>query len=176
MTLEDKKIEIYKNLLLGISGVKEAKYLKTVESSVTTSWGVNWDHDYIARDILQNFRDANLKEIDKIDIKVHDDQILVSAKNSFDIRKLFYMGSNKSGDDETIGEYGEGFKAACVSMIKLGINDPISISGDNAIIISVGKAVVENMRPLIYHYFKINKQNSTIFSVNTYDEKLKKAF
>ena len=30
MTLEDKKIEIYKNLLLGISGVKEAKYLKTV--------------------------------------------------------------------------------------------------------------------------------------------------
>ena len=176
MTLEDKKIEIYKNLLLGISGVTEAKYLKTVESSVTTSWGVNWDHDYIARDILQNFRDANLKEIDKIDIKVHDDQILVSAKNSFDIRKLFYMGSNKSGDDETIGEYGEGFKAACVSMIKLGINDPISISGDNAIIISVGKAVVENMRPLIYHYFKINKQNSTIFSVNTYDEKLKKAF
>ena len=125
---------------------------------------------------MQNFRDANLKEIDKIDIKVHDDQILVSAKNSFDIRKLFYMGSNKSGDDETIGEYGEGFKAACVSMIKLGINDPISISGDNAIIISVGKAVVENMRPLIYHYFKINKQNSTIFSVNTYDEKLKKAF
>ena len=104
MTLEDKKIEIYKNLLLGISGVTEAKYLKTVESSVTTSWGVNWDHDYIARDILQNFRDANLKEIDKIDIKVHDDQILVSAKNSFDIRKLFYMGSNKSGDDETIGE------------------------------------------------------------------------
>ena len=176
MTLEDKKIEIYKNLLLGISGVTEAKYLKTVESSVTTSWGVNWDHDYIARDILQNFRDANLKEIDKIDIKVHDDQILVSAKNSFDIRKLFYMGSNKSGDDETIGEYGEGFKAACVSMIKLGINDPISISDDNAIIISVGKAVVENMRPLIYHYFKINKQNSTIFSVNTYDEKLKKAF
>ena len=176
MALEDKKIEIYKNLLLGISGITEAKYIKTVESSVTTSWGVNWGHDYIARDILQNFRDANLNDIDKIDIKVHDDQILVSAKNSFDIRKLFYMGSNKSGDDETIGEYGEGFKAACVSMIKLGINDPISISGDNAIIISVGKAVVENMRPLIYHYFKINKQNSTIFSVNTYDEKLKKAF
>ena len=43
MTLEDKKIEIYKNLLLGISGVTEAKYQKTVESSVTTSWGVNWD-------------------------------------------------------------------------------------------------------------------------------------
>ena len=123
-----------------------------------------------------SLKKKDLKEIDKIDIKVHDDQILVSAKNSFDIRKLFYMGSNKSGDDETIGEYGEGFKAACVSMIKLGINDPISISGDNAIIISVGKAVVENMRPLIYHYFKINKQNSTIFSVNTYDEKLKKAF
>ena len=176
MKLENKKIEIYKNLLINIPGLKQADYIKTVESSVTTAWGVNWSHDYIARDILQNFRDANLKEIDKIEIQIQDDQILVSAKNSFDIRKLFYMGSNKAGDDETIGEYGEGFKAACVSMFKLGINDPISISGDNAIIISVGKAVVDGMRPLIYHYFKINKQNSTIFSVNTYDEKLKKAF
>ena len=73
MALEDKKIEIYKNLLLGISGVTEAKYIKTVESSVTTSWGVNWGHDYIARDILQNFRDANLNDIDKIDINYHID-------------------------------------------------------------------------------------------------------
>ena len=102
---------------------------------------------------MQNFRDANLTEIDKISIEVLDDRILVSAKNSFDVRKLFYVGSNKAGDDSTIGEYGEGFKAACVSMIKLGINDPISISGEQAIIISVGKAVVDGMRPLIYHYF-----------------------
>lgn len=174
--LDNKKIEIYKNLLLDLPGVNKAEYQQTVESSVTTSWGVNWSHDYIARDILQNFRDANLTEIDKISIEVLDDRILVSAKNSFDVRKLFYVGSNKAGDDSTIGEYGEGFKAACVSMIKLGINDPISISGEQAIIISVGKAVVDGMRPLIYHYFKVNKQNQTIFAVNTYDEALKKAF
>ena len=98
MALEDKKIEIYKNLLLGISGVTEVKYLKTVESSVTTSWGVNWDHDYIARDILQNFRDANLKEIDKIDIKVHDDQISAEHKElfvvAFYILKVWYKLTN----------------------------------------------------------------------------------
>ena len=92
MKLENKKIEIYKNLLLNIPGLKQADYIKTVESSVTTAWGVNWSHDYIARDILQNFRDANLKEIDKIEIQIQDDQILVSAKNSFDIRKLFLHG------------------------------------------------------------------------------------
>ena len=174
--LDNKKIEIYKNLLLSIPGVTNTEFQQTVESSVTTSWGVNWDHDCIARDVLQNFRDANLKEIDKIKINIEDDKIIVSAKNSFDVRKLFYVGSNKAGDDETIGEYGEGFKAACVSMIKLGINEPISISGELAIIISVGAAVVDGMRPLVYHYFKVNKQNQTIFAVRTYDEKLKKAF
>lgn len=176
MKIDNKKIEIYKKLILSIPGVSKADYLNTVESSVTTAWGVNWSHDYIARDILQNFRDANQKAIDKINIKVEDDRIIVSAKNSFDIRKLFYVGSNKAGDDSSIGEYGEGFKAACVSMIKLGINDPISISGDNAIVITVGKAVVDGMRPLVYHYFKVNKQEKTIFAVNTYDEKLKQAF
>ena len=45
-------------------------------------------------------------------------KLLVEGKNCFDLRKLFFVGSNKAGDDTTVGEYGEGFKAAVVSMLK----------------------------------------------------------
>ena len=63
---KNKKINIYKNLILDVPGVTSAQFEKSIESSVTTSWGVNWDADFIARDILQNFRDANLNEIEKV--------------------------------------------------------------------------------------------------------------
>ena len=115
---KNKKLEIYKNLVLSVPGVNQAKFQKSVESSVTTSWGVNWDANFIARDILQNFRDANLTEIDKVTVNTKNDRILVEGKNCFDLRKLFFVGSNKAGDDMTVGEYGEGFKAAVVSMLK----------------------------------------------------------
>ena len=78
---------------------------------MTTSWGVAWNADYIARDVLQNFRDANKTEIDQIKIETKNDRIVVSAKSTFDLRKLLFLGSNKKGDDETIGEFGGGFKA-----------------------------------------------------------------
>ena len=70
------------------------------------------------------------------------------------------MGSNKAGDDDTIGQFGEGAKAAYVSMIKMGVHDPINISGDQAVVISVGPGVIEDMRPLVYHWFKITKTKS----------------
>ena len=115
---KNKKMEIYKNLILDVPGVKTAKFEKSIESSVTTSWGVNWDADFIARDILQNFRDSNLSEIEKVVVNTKNDRILVEGNNCFDLRKLFFVGSNKAGDETTVGEYGEGFKAAVVSMLK----------------------------------------------------------
>ena len=72
---KNKKIEIYKNLILDVPGVNSAQFDKSIESSVTTSWGVNWDADFIARDILQNFRDSNLSEIEKV---VVNERVLTS--------------------------------------------------------------------------------------------------
>ena len=46
--IDAKKIEKYKNLLLGVPGVTKAEYTNTIQSSVTTSWGVAWNADYIA--------------------------------------------------------------------------------------------------------------------------------
>ena len=146
---KNKKIEIYKNLILDVPGVKTAKFEKSISSSVTTSWGVNWDADFIARDILQNFRDSNLSEIEKVVVNTKNDRILVEGNNCFDLRKLFFVGSNKAGVETTVGEYGEGFKAAVVSMLKRGIQAPVSVSADTAVVIDVGEEVVEDLRPLV---------------------------
>ena len=174
--IDAKKIEKYKNLLLEAPSITKAEYTKSIQSSVTTSWGVAWNADYIARDVIQNFRDANKTEIESIKIETKNDQIIVSAKSTFDLRKLLFLGSNKSGDDTMVGQFGEGFKAAQISMIKMGIDETISTSGDQGVIITVGPEVVEDMRPLVYHFFKVNKQNQTQFIVNTYNKELKKAF
>jgi len=174
--IDAKKIEKYKNLLLEAPGITKVEYTKSIQSSVTTSWGVAWSADYIARDVIQNFRDANKTEIESIKIETKNDQIVVRAKSIFDLRKLLFLGSNKSGDDTMVGQFGEGFKAAQISMIKMGINETISTSGDQGVIITVGPEVVEDMRPLVYHFFKVNKQNQTQFIVNTYNKELKKAF
>ena len=70
----------------------------------------------------------------------------------------------------------KGFKAAVVSMLKRGIQAPVSVSGDTAVVIDVGDEVVEDLRPLVYHFFKVNKQNKTSFLIHTYDKELKAAF
>jgi hypothetical protein len=50
---------------LNIGGNLE--YQETLTSSVTTSWGVEWDEELIARDIMQNFFDANRDRLSDID-------------------------------------------------------------------------------------------------------------
>ena len=93
--VDKKKIEKYRNLILDIPGINSAEYINSTTSSVTLSWGVEGSPDYIARDIIQNFRDANHTEIDAINVKTKNDQIVVSAKSTFDLRKLLFLGSNK---------------------------------------------------------------------------------
>ena len=82
--VDKKKIEKYKNLILDIPGVKKAEYVNSTTSSVTLSWGVEWSPDYIARDIIQNFRDANHTEINSIDVNKRFNFIL-SLKNFIEL-------------------------------------------------------------------------------------------
>ena len=75
---------------------------------------------------MQNFRDANKEDINSIKVNVKKDDVTVHGEALFNLRRLFYVGSEKGEGD--IGQYGEGFKAAMVSMIKKGVTHPISIS------------------------------------------------
>ena len=46
-------IKKLKDIILELNEVTEAEHIKSITSSVTTSWGEEiWDHEKISRDIL----------------------------------------------------------------------------------------------------------------------------
>ena len=71
----------------------------------------------------------------------------------------------------------KGIKKVFSDLARIGIFHPVLLSGDQALIVSVGKEVPgTELRPLIYNYFKINKVKGNYFILNTIDKKLKQAF
>ena len=144
MTDKDKKIiEKYKNMLLDLPNVNKVKHVESKTSNITTAWGAQpWDELMVSRDILANFYDgcveAKLK-IDNVKISTKNDQIVVnSPKTKFALKKLFFLGSTKSQNDDMIGMHGEGYKMSVVSLARMSIYDPINISGSDALIVGVG--------------------------------------
>jgi hypothetical protein len=177
-----KIIDQYKELLLEIEGINKAEHIKTMESAVSTAWGAEpWDEMMISRDILQNFRDSCVEakvSINKIKVSTKDDLIKVFAPTFFSLKKLFYIGSTKTESEaDLIGQNGEGAKKCYCDLYRRGIQNPINISGEDALIIGIGKEDKDTgLRPLVYHFFKINKQPGCFFIVKTISKKLKNAF
>ncbi len=175
-------IKKLKDIILELNEVTEAQHIKSIESSVTTSWGEEiWDHEKISRDILQNARDGVVSakmDINQIKISTDNDLIKVYAPNEYSLEKLYYIGSSKTEQENMIGAHGEGVKKCLSDMARMGITNPIMISGDQCLIVSVGKEVpgTDGLRALVYNYFKINKLKGNYFIINTLDKKLKKAF
>jgi len=66
---------------------------RELTSSVTSSWGVNWNEDMIARDLMQNFFDANREQLDDVSVSDSGRDITVSAPTVFNLDRLFYLGS-----------------------------------------------------------------------------------
>ena len=172
-----------KEILLELEEIKNVQFLKSVPSAVTTSWSEEiWTEDMIARDSIQNFYDGVIEnniEIDKIDISIVKDTIKIYAPNEFNLEKLYYLGSTKSESDvQQIGAHGEGGKKVFSDLARLGVYNPVLISGDKALIISVGDEVenTNGLRPLIYNYFKINKLKGNYFIIKTINKKIKKAY
>ena len=95
---------------------------KTLTSSVTTDWRVHWDEDFIARDLLQNFYDANRDQVESIRVLVDGLRVTISAPTGYNLERLFYLGSEKQAGD--IGQYGEGFKAAATCLLRRLPRDP----------------------------------------------------
>ena len=174
-TNEIKKMESH---LLEIPTISNVRFLDSQISSVSTKWGVAWNEFAICRDYIQNFYDQNRSDVSSINIDVKNDWIKVTAPSEFDLRALYFLGSQKAGDTSTVGEYGEGFKAATVSLIKLGHEYVISTSGKMACIISIGNQVEDNLdiRPLVYNFFEINKQEGSGLYIKSYNQELKSAF
>ena len=176
-------IKKFKDLLLEVPEITSAEHVKSVPSAITTSWSEEiWTEDMISRDTLQNFYDGcteNKLPISDIKISTDNDIVRIYAPNEFNLEKLYYIGSTKS-ESETpmIGAHGEGGKKVFSDLARMGVFNPILISGDKALIVSVGSEVpnTDGLRPLIYNYFSINKLKGNYFIIKTINKKLKKAY
>ncbi len=130
-------------------------FIRTAESSVTTAWGVHWNEMQIARDVLQNFYDANKDQLDKVEVTKDHSDVRIAAPAQFKLERLFYLGSEKTSDD--IGEYGEGFKAATVCLLRDHGVTPIGISGTNMVHVRLSPNAIDQTRlqPLLYDFYTI---------------------
>ncbi len=134
-------------------GFRNLRHKKTLVSSVTTSWGVDWDEQLIARDLMQNFFDADRTRVGEIQVKTVGGAITVSAPTSYDLERLYYLGSEKGPED--VGQYGEGFKAAATCILKEGTTFLVAASGQHVLRIRVDDqpAAGTQLHPLVYDFF-----------------------
>lgn len=135
---------------VGIGGVD---FEETLLSQVTTQWGVDWDSWHIARDLLQNFYDANKDRVSDIAITRQGRTVCVDAPEPFDLKHLFFIGSHKGADD--VGQYGEGFKVASVCLLREHGIAPIAQSGRDVLRIRTAGERDEGtqLQPLAYDFF-----------------------
>ena len=126
---------------------------KTLTSSVTTDWRVHWDEDFIARDLLQNFYDANRDQIESIRVLVDGLLATISAPTGYNLERLFYLGSEKQAGD--IGQYGEGFKAAATCLLRDYRVTPVARSDNQIVVLRIAETPVAGteLYPLVYDFY-----------------------
>jgi len=125
----------------------------TETSSVTTAWGVEWDEAYIARDIMQNFFDANRERLSEVRVEESGGAVRIWGPEAFNLERLFFLGSEKGDDD--IGHYGEGFKVAATCLLRDHDVTPLAWSGNQVLAMRIADETVADtrLRPLIYDFF-----------------------
>ena len=141
------------------SGIREGlQHIKTLTSAVTTAWGVNWDEAYIARDLMQNFFDANRDRLSEVVVTQDGPTMSISAPTPFELERLFYLGSEKGEDD--IGHYGEGFKVAATCLLRDHNVTPIARSGHEILCLRIAEETVggtAQLRPIEYDFFRCDE-------------------
>lgn len=132
----------------------ELQYTRTLTSSVTTAWGVNWSEVYIARDLMQNFFDANRDCLATVQVKVERNDVAITAPTPFNLERLFYLGSEKGEDD--VGQYGEGFKVAATCLLRDHNVTPIIASGHDVVCLRVADRAVADtdLYPVEYDFYR----------------------
>ena len=139
-----------------VSGAGRPVHQKTETSAVTTAWGVDWDEEFIARDILQNFYDANRGQLNEVAVAADGSDVTITAPATFPLEELLYLGSVKGKAD--VGQYGEGFKAAAMCLLRNHGVTPAVVSGGQILCIRIAeeKAAGTDLYPLVYDFFTTN--------------------
>ena len=135
----------------------ELQHVRTLTSAVTTAWGVDWDEDYIARDLMQNFFNANRDRLSEVVIQDIDSHVVVSAPTRFQLERLFYLGSEKGDDD--VGHYGEGFKVAATCLLRDHAVTRFAISGEDVAVLRISDRTVADtkMCPIEYDFYRSSR-------------------
>jgi hypothetical protein len=126
---------------------------RTLTSSVTTDWKVHWNEEFIARDVLQNFYDANRDKVASIHVIADASRVTITAPTGYNLERLFYLGSEKQSDD--VGHYGEGFKAAATCLLRDFHVTPVARSDNQIVVLQIFDEPVAgtNLYPLVYDFF-----------------------
>lgn len=133
--------------------------LQSMVSSVTTEWKVRWTPDNVARDLMQNFRDAAKGRLRQVSVKTTAaGDVVVHGPEEFLIARLYYFGSEKSSAAGDLGGFGEGFKAAAVALLRDYGTTPIVVSGKDGVILSIAEQPIAgtDLHPIEYHFFRHN--------------------
>ena len=150
MSQTEAALKVLDKLGLG----KNVKHVRTERSSVTTAWGVEWNEELIARDIMQNFFDANRSKLNEVQVTAKNSVVTISAPESCNLERLFFLGSEKDEDD--VGHYGEGFKVAATCLLRDHDVTPVALSGKEIVVLRIADESVgeTKLRPLIYDFFE----------------------
>lgn len=142
----------------GITGTLH--FSRTLTSAVTTAWGVDWDEVYIARDLMQNFFDANRERLEAVLARNEGTDVLITAPTPFNLERLFFLGSEKGGND--VGQYGEGFKVAATCLLRDHAVTPIAVSGWDVVALRVADRTVADTQlyPVEYDFYRNDREVS----------------
>jgi len=134
-----------------------AKFERELQSSITTDWRVSWSPQECARDLFQNFRDANANVLDRIEITTADDTAIISAPASMHLEHAFFLGSTKAKEAGDIGQFGEGLKVALLCLLRDHGADVVLASGNRAARIQLGDKIPQlQLRPMVYRFFQLD--------------------
>jgi hypothetical protein len=143
-----------------------------LQSSITTDWRVSWSPQECARDLYQNFRDANADALDQIMIATAETFAAISAPAPMDLERAFFLGSTKSKEAGDIGQFGEGLKVSILCLLRDYGADIALVSGDRAVRIGLGEKLPRlQLRPLVYRFFRLaparRRQGTWLILANT---------
>ena len=131
-----------KDMLLELPEIKSAEHIKSVESAVTTAWGEEvWDHYKLSRDCLQNAVDGCVEsnvDIDQIKITTDNDQIKVFAPTNILLKNSLHR-INKIRKRCSSNRSSWGRIKGIFWFSRIGIFNPVLLSGEQALIVTVGK-------------------------------------
>lgn len=98
--------------------------MECYELSLTPNYVNDWEFLDAVRELIQNGVDQETKHPEKkfsleYDSKSHTLRF-INANTKLNINTLLLGRTSKSGDDETIGQFGEGYKIAALVLTRLG--------------------------------------------------------